>query len=335
MSRIAVIKPDHLGDLILAQPAISYIQSRAGEIDLFVQSSLGFLARHLFPHVAINSLDFAHLNKQGTDNCLPRELKDLDGYELIYVLREDESINRMRLGAYLKRAVFVGGHDRQHETHSHRIGLRPYLGDYIPRHFSHSVRRPFVTSPALVGLCLGSGFPANKWSIIKWHRLGKALQSQGRAIRLLGGPGESSELAIIQQLLGLDEGNVVVGSYDVDRFLSRVAECDLVVASDGGSGHLCSLVSPVLTVAGSVPFRRYAPFGEHHRVLSLDLPCSPCLNAHETRINACFSYECSYGISVVKVLQAISAAHKPAGTTDDMGDGAKLFHGVSIVEGAS
>jgi hypothetical protein len=89
------------------------------------------------------------------------------------------------------------------------------------------------------------------------------------------------------------------------------------------------LAVPVLSIAGSVPFRRFAPFGRHQRVVSLDLPCSPCMNYHATELNGCFSHECTYGIAAASVLAALAHPTLPPGNIVDLPGRARLFFGVS------
>ena len=51
----------------------------------------------------------------------------------------------------------------------------------------------------------------------------------------------------------------------------------LLLTGDTGPMHLAAAVgTPVLAVFGpSMPWR-YAPLVEHHRIVRVDLPCSPC-----------------------------------------------------------
>ncbi len=48
--------------------------------------------------------------------------------------------------------------------------------------------------------------------------------------------------------------DVVVGGNEIADFMSAVDTLDLVVASDGGTAHLCSLVTPIVSVFGPQSF---------------------------------------------------------------------------------
>ncbi len=90
---------------------------------------------------------------------------------------------------------------------------------------------------------------------------------------------------------------IEVGSADFAAFVATVADLDLVIATDGGTAHLCALGAPVLSVYGPSPFRRYAPFGLHNRLVTRDLSCSPCCQYAAHLVNSCLSNECMTAIS--------------------------------------
>lgn len=334
MRSLAIVKPDHLGDLVLASPAIRWLSSLSRDSQLYVHPSNMWLAQYLFPDITVKPIAFPHLSK-GADNevqSLRDVLLSIKRHDLAVFLRQDALINRENIAHLIGQCVFTDALPDTHEVSNHRISLRPYFGDHVPDRHWPGYQREFQNSLRVVGLCIGSGFPTNKWSVIRWTALGRRLIANGCALRIIGGPQERHEVAILADLLHLSPNHIIVGGNDVTDFLAQVRETDLVIASDGGAGHLCSLAAPVLSVAASVPFRRFAPFGASTRVLSLALSCSPCLNAHETHLNLCFSHECSYGITENDVLDAIAMPTCRPGTQMAVGPRAKLFYGVSHIK---
>src|SRR6185312_7098938 len=84
LSRVALVKPDHLGDLILSAPAIRAAQLHFGQITLFVSDSTRSLAQFLFPDVELASINFPHLarnNKMQSD--LQSVATALNRFELV------------------------------------------------------------------------------------------------------------------------------------------------------------------------------------------------------------------------------------------------------------
>jgi ADP-heptose:LPS heptosyltransferase len=328
---VAIVKPDHIGDLILAAPAILQISAQQRCVSLFVAEENLLLARFLFPWTESRPIALGYLEKHRSNTGLSvaDALAVVRDFDITVFLRSDHILNRARIGHVVRRAIFAGSDHRSHDSVNHRLAIRAFFGDYVTDEAWTRQNRQFPKRLTRVGLCIGSGFPANKWSIIKWAKLSDFLRSAGIALAVIGGVRERIELEILADAAGLDRRDIIVGDADFDIFLKRVGDLDLVVASDGGSGHLCSLATSVLTIAGSVPFRQFAPFGSGNRVVSLDLPCSPCLNAHHTLINGCFSYECSYGIEVEDVIDALHAPDLPPGSMTVLNKGAKLFYAPS------
>lgn len=336
MRSLAIVKPDHLGDLVLASPAIRWLSSLNQDSELYVHPNNLWLSKYLFPDIPVKPISFPHLSKgtDGQSRPLRDTLASVQRRDLTVFLRQDAFINRENIAHLVGHSVFTDALPDTHEASNHRIGLRPYFGDHTPDHHWPGRQREFPNVLRVVGLCIGSGFPTNKWSVIRWTALGRRLIANGCVLRIIGGPQERQEVAILADMLHLTPNHIIMGGSDATNFLSKVAETDLVIASDGGAGHLCSLAAPVLSIAASVPFRRFAPFGASTRVLSLALPCSPCLNAHETHLNLCFSHECSYGITEDDVLGAISMPSRRPGTQMAVGPRAKLFYGMSHIEEA-
>lgn len=336
-SRVAVVKPDHIGDLILAIPAIGAIASRVKETHLFVAAANVGLASFLFPSITVSDIRFDHLNKtvDGAPQGLRSVLAPLHEYELAVFLRYDAVLNRDNLSGYLRRLVLPAPSDHIHDSIIHRRSISQFFGDYDPEAFWPGPDKPIEPSARRIGLCIASGFPTNKWSVVQWARLATTLKKeQASELFLIGGPSERTELAIIARLAGIDDNHVMIGTQKFGSFLERVSALDLVIASDGGGGHLCSLAAPTITISASAPFRRYAPFGRHNRVVSMDLACSPCLNAHDQLLNACFSHECSYGIGVEDILSALVAPPAAPGFRRKLKHGAHLFYALSHVRGA-
>ncbi len=320
----------------MASPAIRWLSSLSRDSELYVHPNNLWLARYLFPDILSKPISFPHLSK-GADAQSPalhEILLSMPKRDLTVFLRQDSLINRENIAHLVGSCVFTSALPDTHEVSNHRIGLRPYFGDHIPDSHWAGCQREFPSALQVVGLCIGSGFPTNKWSIVRWTALGRRLIANGYALRIIGGPQEQQEIAILADMLNLSPNHIIIGGSDLTHFLAQVGEIDLVIASDGGAGHLCSLAAPVLSIAASVPFRRFAPFGASTRVLSLDLPCSPCLNVHETHLNLCFSHECSYGITEDDVLEAIAMPTCRPGTQVAVGPRAKLFYGVSHIKEA-
>jgi heptosyltransferase-2 len=325
---LAVLKPDHIGDLVLASPAIRFLAGQSDGLRLFVHPGSAATAEVLFPDLERRSIELSHFAKSGGTGAFCDEMEELAACDSVVVLRNDEMLNKPRLRGLLRRAVFTAGYTGTHEARAHRNGLLPYFGFYEPAEFWSGDERRWPEMPQRIAFCMGSGFPSNQWPLIRWTQLGRALLAEGIDVRILRTPREQDDVAVLLRSLGLDH-RATIECRSVAAMHRSLRDIDLVVASDGGGGHLCSLAAPVLTIAGSVDFRRYAPFGGNHRVVSLALPCSPCINYHPRALNGCFSHECLYGIDAQAVVAAIRCPAQPAGAVVALPPRGHLFFGVS------
>jgi ADP-heptose:LPS heptosyltransferase len=294
MTGVAILKPDHIGDLVLSVPAIRAIRSRHVEVTLFVgQASIG-LARFLFPNIAdIRPAPLAHLVRHLGETLDPAALaRILDGFEFVFCLRHDpvmEAIaGRLRVGHAIAR-----GDNLTHETISQRRAVTPMIGHYSRTQLFGDAPTPWPRRVSHVALCIAAGFPTNRWPNAYWLELARRLTTLGLSVTLVGGPAERRDLFGLSRMLTDVPHQVIEGGADIGAFLDSLAGIDLVVAVDGGTAHLCSLRKPIVSVFGSSPWRRYAPFGMNNVLLTRDEPCSPCVQFSATEVNGCVTRECT------------------------------------------
>jgi ADP-heptose:LPS heptosyltransferase len=294
MTGVAILKPDHLGDLVLSVPAIRAIRARHTEVTLFVgPSSLG-LARYLFPDITnIHPAPLAHLIR-GTGNALkPEALAGiLDGFEFVFCLRHDPVMQAISDRLHVCHVLAIGDH-LTHETDVQRRALAPVIGDYSRTVLFGDVTTRWPLRLDHVALCIAAGFPTNRWPNTYWLELARRLAALGLMVTLVGGPAEREDLIALSRMLVRVPHQVIEGGADVGAFLDALAGVDLVVASDGGTAHLCSLRKPIVSLFGSSPWRRYAPFGAHNVLLTRDEPCSPCVQFSANEVNGCMTRECT------------------------------------------
>lgn len=335
--KIAIIKPDHLGDLILSAPAIRAVRARFSDMTLFVASRNIGLARLLFGAVDLRPLDLPHLAKS---RCNVRSVMDFTEYDLVLFLRHDQILNPQQAQMLCNDYIFSPESNEYHQTLLDYTVASRVVGSYdIDAAFyggdGRLIRQKATRPPEAVGLCIGAGFFANAWPTAHWVTLGRELMARGHRVAMICGPSETHLAQLIARALGLAEKAVIRGADDHARFLDRVAELDWVVASDGGTAHLCSLVVPVLSIFGGSPFRRYAPFGKWNRLLTLELPCSPCCQYMSRAINGCLSTECVVGITPGQIVDVLGSLYEEISPSSvDAGHHCRLYFGASHLDRA-
>lgn len=335
--KIAVVKPDHFGDVILASAAIRALLARHPDAAVLVARANIPLARFLFgTSCDVREIAFAHLSKRAEASAAGI---DLLAYDLVLFLRDDGQITPAWADLRCHDYLFPIDAQDDHQTMLDYAVVSRVVGHYDidAHHFGaefDAVRRKAAQPPERIGLSIGSGFHANAWPAVRWIALGRRLLAEGRSVRVFCGPSEVTLGGVIAEALSLGEGGLVAGGANIASFAAQAARTDWFVASDGGTAHLCGLFAPVTSIFGPSPFRRYAPFGRWNRLLTQELDCSPCSQWTAKLVGGCLSTECMVNIGVEQVMAGLGppyAAEIEPGVMD-AGGGCRLFVGVSHLE---
>ena len=333
--KLAVIKPDHFGDLILSSAAIRAVLAQHPDADILVASRNLPLARFLFGEECnLRELNLPHLRKQM--DAQQSVSIDLLAYDLVLFLRNDGTLDPAWADLRCRDYILPVDTHEDHQTLQDYGVVAPVVGHYDidALHFGaglSAVRHKASGAPERIGLSIGSGFHANAWPAVRWIELGRQLLVEGRSVRVFCGPSEIALGRMIADVLGLGEGGVVSGDARIADFAREAATMDWFVASDGGTAHLCGLFAPVTSLFGPSPFRRYAPFGRWNRLLTRELDCSPCCQWTARLVNGCLSTECMVGIGVEPVMAGLGLPYRYdlEPQVVEVGDGCRMYYGTS------
>ena len=133
----------------------------------------------------------------------------------------------------------------------------------------------------LVGLFPGSNAAARRWPVQGFAELARTLLGRGKRVVVLGGAGERELTGAVAA--GAPGAVDLGGETDLPGLAAILSLCDLVVTNDTGPMHLAGAVgAPTVTLWGSSDPREVGPPGPKHlRVTGASLPCKPCFK------NAC------------------------------------------------
>ena len=124
------------------------------------------------------------------------------------------------------------------------------------------------------------------WHFIRWAEenfvatAAELHARHGAHVLLMGG---SAEAAIAERIAAmLAARNVVainlVGQTSLPQSEAVMKCADLLICNDSGPMHIgAAMGTPTLAVFGPANPARWGPYGAEHRVVRLDLDCSPCL----------------------------------------------------------
>lgn len=131
----------------------------------------------------------------------------------------------------------------------------------------------------VVALHPGSGgfSVARRWSPDRFAAVGRSLAARGLSIAVVAGPGEEALAEQVRERMQAPAA--LLGGIPSPRELAAtLRRCRLFVGNDSGVMHCAAAVGvPVVAVFGLSNAGAWGPYPpERHRVVRLDLPCSPC-----------------------------------------------------------
>ncbi len=128
---------------------------------------------------------------------------------------------------------------------------------------------------ARIAIAIGATHEAKRWPIERFAGLIADLAADGRAVTVIGGPGEGELAALAAAESGAE-------LWDPTRPLDELARllhsCAVLAGNDSGLLHLAEAVgTPVVALFGpTVKAWGYFPWRERSRVLEHELDCRPC-----------------------------------------------------------
>lgn len=347
-SRILVSNNAHLGDVVNATVVIPALRN------LFPQVEIGFLtsswARAIIennPEITyIHTFDHFLLNRSRLSKCSKLnqhvlsasralgEIRDLK-YEIAIETYHfiQNAIPLLWLARIPVRIGYTSGGFGPLLTHPLPwVSRDKHLVDYHldllePLGVSETVRSkahptvvvppvetPLFPRPYLV-LHPGTGARFKEWQIENWCELAAKLRQTGYNIILTGSGLREAEISSrIKQIVP----SVIDLSCRLSfaQFLRIIQQAELLVGVDSLAGHIAATTATpsVLIYTGANNPAQMRPFGQHSKVVTWEVPCSPCY-----RTNGCPGMECVRNVTVARVFQlcrqALRRFPKPAPET--------------------
>jgi lipopolysaccharide heptosyltransferase II len=311
--KIAVVLPNHLGDVVMATPALRALRRGRPEADItaVVRSSLtGVLGGSPnVDHVLAHDI-YRRRGKLAQFAERARVARALRGVDTVLVLPNSFasallallSGARTRLG-YARRgrsllltdpapAPRVNGHfapqamERYYLELTRRLGA-PDLGTQLELFLEPEAERECDSRFAAAGIggarplvCLapGAGFgPSKLWPLAYVAELARALREDGADVALVHGPGEGALADEIARSAGVPLAILGGDSMSLSLLKSVLARAQLLVCNDAGARHIAAAFEvPTLVLMGPTAVGYTNLNLKRTKLLREPVECSPC-----------------------------------------------------------
>ena len=270
-SRVIVRAPNHLGDVVLALPAL-----RAASGDVLVRAHLAPLLQlaglpgRIIPFDSITAGTLAlRASRYQRGVVLPPSFSSA----LIFALggvSERRGTDTDRRRALLTHPVPVASLCGLHRSVQYMVLVGAAPDPVVPRLDVPRERH----GGRVVGVFPGGNAPSRRWEPDRFAELVRRLASRGQRVMVFGGPTERQLTARVAGNAGVDLG----GQTDLAQLATAIASCDWLVTNDTGPLHLAAAVgTPTVSLWGAGDPLVTGPLGDGHRMLRHpELDCVPC-----------------------------------------------------------
>ncbi|HYY87708.1 MAG TPA: glycosyltransferase family 9 protein [Chloroflexota bacterium] len=312
--RILLLRPDHLGDVLLTSPAVGLVRAAFADAQLtYLVGPWGAEVARRGPRVHVATLVFPGFTRRPARHLvapytlLVRTALHLrrQAFDAAAVFRPDHWWGALlalaagipvRVGFRLPETQPLLSHafDLQPEQHAaeRSLLLAHQLAGLYGRSAEASLEPVFRVAPdehaaaarlldqhglsgeRLVALQPSAGAPLKSWPERRWAELGERLGRAGYQIVLIGAPEDVDLLSAIRRRSSVPS----LAGQSLGVSAALYARCGLVIGPDGGGLHLAAAVgTPTLRLYGPAPPAVYGPWP----------PAAGCQHVLLTRALAC------------------------------------------------
>ncbi|MCX7145705.1 MAG: lipopolysaccharide heptosyltransferase II [Sulfuritalea sp.] len=327
--KILVVAPSWIGDTILAQPLLALLKrnSPAARIDVLAPDwsapLLGRMAE--VDEVIVNPFGHGEFNF-GARRALGRRLSSAD-YQQAYVLPNSWKSALAPFFAGIPRRIGYQGEARYlllNERHRLDVAAHPQLVQryaalagplpaILPQaHLSSTVEQQQAVRRALdlpldaapVIFCPGAEYgPAKRWPAQHFAALARLVATPQNPVWLVG---SAKDAAVGEEIVRAAEGAALnlCGRSSLEQAIDLLASARCVVSNDSGLMHVAAALGrPLVALYGSSSPAYTPPLSPHAKIVSRNLPCSPCFK-RECPLG---HFDCMNGITPQQVAATLNA----------------------------
>ncbi len=314
--RILLIRPDHLGDVLLTTPALKALRAALPRVEL--HALVGpWSADVLSAYDEVDTvltLPFPGFSRSQTTAESPyvmlwkaAQILRQVGYRSAIIFRPDHWWGAMlakfagipqRIGYALPDTLpFLTdkiAHTYQHAVLQSLKLVEPLTGtlkaddasfsfpvDALDRVYVDSYLEGWEIAPSkpMIAIHPGSGTWVKRWNEERWAKVADTLADEHAAAVVI--TGSDSELGLARRIAAAmtNKPCFMVGDTRVSQLAALYARAKLVMGPDSGPLHLAAAVgTPTVTLFGPADPVEFGPWGsrETHRILASPIGCRPC-----------------------------------------------------------
>ncbi len=326
---ILVVAPSWIGDTILAQPLLALLRCNhpTARIDVLAPDwsapLLGRMAE--VDEVIVNPFGHGEFNF-GARRALGRRLSSAD-YQQAYVLPNSWKSALAPFFAGIPRRIGYQGEARYlllNERHRLDVAAHPQLVQryaalagplpaILPQaHLNSTVEQQQAVRRALdlpldaapVIFCPGAEYgPAKRWPAQHFAALARLVATPQNPVWLVG---SGKDAAVGEEIVRAAEGAALnlCGRSSLEQAIDLLASARCVVSNDSGLMHVAAALGrPLVALYGSSSPAYTPPLSPHAKIVSRNLPCSPCFK-RECPLG---HFDCMNGITPQQVAATLNA----------------------------
>lgn len=150
--------------------------------------------------------------------------------------------------------------------------------------------------------------PLRKWEGDRYVTLARRLLDEypDLTIAFTGAPSEAPPIDELVRQVGNPRCISMAGRTTMRQLLVLFTLGDVLVTNDSGPAHFAALTDiDIVTLFGPETPRLWGVLGPRSHVISLGLPCTPCVSAYNNRLSSCTNNLCMQGITVDRVHETV------------------------------
>jgi lipopolysaccharide heptosyltransferase II len=311
VQRILVIRMDHIGDVVMARPAIRALHKKFPQaaIDLLVTEDIAPLFTRSKEIRNVIAAKHGWFNRKSSFGQKFQEFWRLlrivrtQAYDVGIDLRGDvRNILLMalagikfKIGYGIAAGGFLLDHEAPHHAAQHQVKLNLNLlgmfhvandNKLLPFEYSPDETREFwakagtlppTTLLPRVAIHMGSGYPSKRWPFESFKALIQEIDRRALAQIVLIGTeadkGSTPDLKVSSERL-ID----LRGKTDLRDLPVLLDVCDVFIGNDSGPAHIAAAqgLEVILIVSGTNDIRYWYPWTDRLSLVQHEVPCAPC-----------------------------------------------------------